>query len=440
MNLPEQFVDRITQQLGGEVDEFLKSYEQDNLRALRVNTLKGSKNDFIKVNPWNITENDRVSWCSNGFYFNNDAIGKNPLHDAGVYYIQEASAMAPVEKLDVLPGDYVLDLCASPGGKSTQIASYLCNKGLLVCNEINPTRAKNLSENIERMGVANALVTSEDPIDLSGHFPEYFNKILVDAPCSVEGMFRKNPEAVKEWSTDNVKMCAQRQSYILDEAAKMLCEGGRMVYSTCTFAPEEDELTIQAFLERHPEFSLAEQEKLWPHKVKGEGHFMAVLCKEGTVDFNNVGIPAKGYASYINKKDIKEFFEFEKETLKIDIQKIYEPATSGFIRFGDELYLVPEKFPALKGLKVLRLGLHLGTLKKNRFEPSHSLALFLKKEDVLNCTDIGTEDAVRFINGQTLNVNGNKGWHLICVNGYSLGFGKLSQGIMKNHYPKGLRK
>lgn len=440
MNLPDKFVERVATQLGDELDEFIKSYEHDNLRALRVNTLKGSVSDFIKMNPWDVNEGNAVFWCPNGFYFTNDEIGKSPLHDAGVYYIQEASAMAPVEKLEVKPGDYVLDLCASPGGKSTQIASYLKNRGLLVCNEINPQRAKNLSENIERMGVANALVTSADPIDLSGHFIGYFNKVLVDAPCSGEGMFRKNPEAVKEWSEDNVIMCANRQSYILDEAAKMLCDGGRLVYSTCTFAPLEDELSIEAFLSRHPEFTLESQEKLWPHKINGEGHFVAVLNKTGEADSDEIGIPSKGYSSFIFEKDMKEFFEFAKETLSIDIKKIYEPAGSGFIRFGDELYLVPEKFPNLKGLKVLRSGLHLGTLKKNRFEPSHSLALFLKKDEVKNCTDLEYEEAKRFINGQTLNVSGNKGWHLICVNGYSLGFGKLSGDVMKNHYPKGLRK
>lgn len=439
MELPALFIERVSEELGDEFEEFIKTYEENNIRALRVNTLKGSVDDFIKLNPWDITKKDGVSWCPNGFYFTCDQVGKNPLQDAGVYYIQEASAMAPVEKLDVSPGDCVLDLCASPGGKSTQIAAYLQNRGLLVCNEINPQRAKNLSVNIERIGVANALVTVADPIDLSDRFTGFFNKILVDAPCSGEGMFRKNQCAVEEWSPDIVKMCAGRQEYILDEAAKMLCGGGRMVYSTCTFAPEEDELGIASFLSRHPEFTLISQEKLWPHKIKGEGHFVAVLQKN-TVSEDSFGISSHGYASLVNEKDIREFFEFAKETLKIDIRKIYEPEESGFIRFGDELYIVPYRFPDIKGLKVLRAGLHLGTLKKNRFEPSHSLALFLKKEDVVNYTDLDYEDAARFVNGHTLNVKGNKGWHLICVKGYSLGFGKLSGEIMKNHYPKGLRK
>lgn len=440
LDLPEEFKSRVAAQLGDEFEDFISSYENSPVRALRVNTLKGTVEEFLAKNPWNISSKDSVPWCNKGFYFSKDEIGKSPLQDAGVYYIQDASAMAPVEKLGVTPGDIVLDLCASPGGKSTQIASYMNNRGLLVCNEINPQRAKNLSENIERMGVANALVTCADPIDLSGHFIEYFNKILVDAPCSGEGMFRKNPEAIKEWSLDNVVMCAKRQSYILDEAAKMLCPGGRMVYSTCTFAPEEDEESIEAFLERHPEFTLISEERLWPHKIKGEGHFLAVLVKNGEETEPGLRTPSCGCSSFVNERDIKDFFDFAKDTLAVDIRNIFSPASSGFIRFGDELYLVPERFPNLKGLKVLRLGLHLGTLKKNRFEPSHSLALFLKKDMVLRSTDLTASRASEFIGGQTLNVTGKKGWHLICVDGYSLGFGKLCDNIMKNHYPKGLRK
>ncbi len=454
---PVEFTDRMKKMLGEEFEDFLASYEKKKSQALRVNTLKGSREKFTELSPFSLVP---VLWEKNGFYYEEEERpGKHPYHEAGVYYIQEASAQVPVPYLDVKPGERVLDLCAAPGGKSTQIAAALKGEGLLICNEIHPQRARILSENIERMGIGNALVTNESPRTLADTFSEYFDKILVDAPCSGEGMFRKNEEAVAEWSTENVAVCAKRQDEILDCAAKMLRPGGRLVYSTCTFAPEENEGSISRFLKRNGEFRIIDVPKtegmmcgrvdwieepaeglektirLFPHKINGEGHFAAVLEKSGEVSEGYRGYCRNGEQKGLSQKECKEYLEFEKETLTRQLQGI-------FIKYGEQLYLAPEGIPSLDRLKVLRPGLHLGTIKKNRFEPSHALALYLKKEEVKHVLELSAKEreAVDYLAGMTLNAEGDKGWYLICVDGYSLGWGKLAGGIMKNHYPKGLRK
>ena len=464
--LPEQFRNRMKQMLKEEYPAFENSYAKPSCQSLRINELKGDvskvceKVDFLE---------DKVVWAEGGYYYKEEGRpGKHPFHEAGVYYIQEASAMAPVTALSPKPGEKILDLCAAPGGKSTQIAAAMKGQGLLVCNEIHPQRAKILSENVERMGIVNALVTNHEPAVLKAHFGEYFDRILVDAPCSGEGMFRKNEEAVKEWSPENVSMCAGRQRDILESAAGMLRPGGTMVYSTCTFAPQEDEGAISSFLADHPEFrlleiphfpgmepgnpaylesicrmdfvteeswamqrELAKTVRLWPHKLKGEGHFMACLRKEGVKageTFSSGGIQ-KG----LPVGECREWLEFEKLNLRKSL-------TGQYLKFGDQLYLIPENMPSLKGLKVLRAGLHLGTVKKNRFEPSHALALSLRPEEAVHTYDLTVKEAEEYLSGQTFQAEGEKGWYLITVEGYSLGWGKLAGGIMKNHYPKGLRK
>lgn len=435
--LPDSFKDLVKDLLPNEYDEFLKSYEEPSVRALRVNTLKGDIASFLSKNPWGINIADGVSWCKEGFYFDNPEIGKHPFHNAGVYYIQDASAMAPVEELGVSVGDRVLDLCASPGGKSTQIAAKLNNTGILVCNEINSQRAKNLSENIERMGITNALVLNHDSSKLSEHFEGYFDKILVDAPCSGEGMFRKNPDAIEEWSIENVNICAKRQQDILNEADKMLSNGGRIVYSTCTFNSLEDEGTINAFIKAHPDYELIKIKRLWPHKDKCEGHFLAVLEKSG--ELGEKSFSKNGNIETIPLKSLLELKAFWGENISISFDDVYDGMNPGFVRFGDEVYLVPADFPSVKGLKVLRLGLHLGTLKKGRFEPSHALALYLKSKDVKNVIELTVQEAADYLKGMTINAEGNKGFNLLTYEGYSLGWGKLSNGVVKNHYPKGLR-
>lgn len=454
--LPQAFLERMERMLGDEYPAFLESYEKERYQALRVNPLKADREDFLQKAPFTLRT---VTWEPNGFYYDkDDAPGKHPYHAAGVYYIQEPSAMAPAAYLDAQLGERILDLCAAPGGKSTQIAAAMRGEGLLISNEIHPARAKILSENIERMGIRNAMVTNESPQSLAKVFEAYFDRIMVDAPCSGEGMFRKNADACDEWSPENVAICAQRQAEILECAASMLRPGGRMVYSTCTFAPEENEGTISRFLEKHPEFSIVDVPhyetmsegvaawtdapqpglertiRLFPHHVDGEGHYLAVLGKAGSVSDNYEGYCARGPEKGISERDAKEYLDFAKDTLRVKPE-------GKLIRFGEQLYVAPEEMPATKGLKVLRPGLHLGTMKKNRFEPSHALALALRPEDVLHSYDMeGDSREVRmYLNGQTLQEDGEKGWYLMTVDGYSIGWGKLAGGMIKNHYPKGLR-
>lgn len=472
--LPEKFLERMQNMLGEEYPAFLESLSGKRYRALRLNPLKTRIQEGKEKLPFTLSP---VPWTKNGFYYEEEEQpGKHPYHEAGLYYIQEPSAMAPVPCLmeerasgaaiperqeehvsaaaiperqeePATPGR-VLDLCAAPGGKSTQIAEYMRGRGMLITNEIHPQRAKILSENIERMGISNAIVLNETPESLSKRFIAFFDRILVDAPCSGEGMFRKNDNAGEEWSEENVALCVERQDGILDCAATMLKPGGRLVYSTCTFAPAEDEGSVSRFLETHPDFCLEKEERLMPHKIKGEGHFLAVLHREGG---QLSSATTAGTEKSLTLKDCREFLDFAKEALTIPAEELTEGKI--LLRFGEQLYLAPAETPSLRGLKVLRPGLHLGTVKKNRFEPSHALALFLKKEQVVNGINLaGDGTAVRkYLEGQTLTIGEGcdvemadatlpKGWCLVCVDGYSLGWGKAAGAILKNHYPKGLRK
>ncbi len=447
-DLPQEFRERMKSVLGEEYDAFEKELLYGTrYRGLRVNPLKMNLNGenaseiFEKAGSDMITGlTGKVPWATNGYYYTDEAPGKHPFHEAGVYYIQEPSAMLPATLLDAGPGARVLDLCAAPGGKSTQIAGYMCGKGLLVSNEINPSRARILSENIERMGIRNAVVTCESPEKLADRFEGYFDRIMVDAPCSGEGMFRKNSEAVAEWSVDNVRLCAERQANILDCAAKMLKNGGRIVYSTCTFAKEEDEDSVDGFLKRNPDFSLVDMHRLWPHKVHGEGHFAAVLIRDR---FSPDAGPGTGADTEqpLSASDAKRVKEYLGNILKPECFETGGVVGSGRLElFGESIYLVPNAMPSLKGLKVLRPGLCLGTLKKDRFEPAHSLALAIDPSYAKRAVDLSITEAVEYIKGLTQNVDSEKGWTLVTVKGYSLGWGKAAGGILKNHYPKGLRK
>lgn len=471
--LPEDFLNRMKEMLLEEYPAFYESYEKERYQALRVNPLKADSRKFDAIAPFSLAP---VPWAADGFYYAaSDTPGKHPYHEAGVYYIQEPSAMAPVEYL-MLPlaaGDKerILDLCAAPGGKSTQIAAAMRGNGILVSNEIHPARAKILSENVERMGICNAMVTNETPQHLAEYFTEYFTRILVDAPCSGEGMFRKNEEACEQWSPGNVKLCADRQDEILDCAATMLAQGGRLVYSTCTFAPAENEGSVSRFLDRHPEFYIEEVAlaegmspgvpawgawraelsatiRLWPHHLHGEGHYLAVLRKSGGLG-SNPGYAANGEENGILARDLKtpgkgcvEYLEFAQTAFKEAGMERFAYDGAKYIKFGDQLYLVPQGMPAVKDLKVLRPGLHLGTVKKGRFEPSHALALAAKADEVLHTVDLPADSReIRgYLNGETFPAEGEKGWYLVTVDGYSTGWGKLAGGVMKNHYPKGLRK
>ena len=428
--LPEAFLTRMQAQLGGEYDDFLKSLERPRAVALRFNPLKGERPRLPFVG-------ENVPWEPEGFYYDPDSRpGIHVFHEAGVYYLQEASAMAPVALLDPQPGEKVCDLCAAPGGKTTQIAGRMLGEGFLLCNEINPKRAKILSRNIERMAVSNALVTNEHPAVLAERFAGFFDRVLVDAPCSGEGMFRKEEAAVTDWSQETVEMCARRQAEILHSAAQMVRPGGRLVYSTCTFAPEEDEMTVAAFLKVHPEFAPEEVDapwfvpgenasyRMWPHKLLGEGHFAAVLRKmEGNE--TETPIPAGG-------KLPKEWQSFAKE-LGIRLPEGKAAA------FGQNLYWAPADMPDISRLKVLRPGLELGTAKKDRFEPAHALALWLK--ECRNTQNYGPEsgEMKAYLHGEVV-TSDVKGWCLVQAAGYSIGWGKGAGRVLKNHYPKGLRR
>ena len=428
--LPEEFLMRMKRQLGAEYDAFLQSLERPRAVALRFNPLKGDAPGLPFVG-------DPVPWEERGFYYDPDSRpGLHVYHEAGVYYLQEASAMAPVALLDPQPGERVCDLCAAPGGKTTQIAGRMLGEGFLLCNEINPKRAKILSRNMERMAVANALVTNEHPDRLARKYPGFFDRVLVDAPCSGEGMFRKEEAAVTDWSQETVEMCARRQAEILHSAACLVRPGGRLVYSTCTFAPEEDELAVAAFLEAHPEFVPVEMEapwfekgengsfRMWPHKLLGEGHFAAVFRKNGGEEGD---IPETR-----GEKLPKQWLDFAKE-LGITL-----PAGKA-VTFGQNLYWAPEELPDMDRMKVLRPGLELGSVKKDRFEPAHALALWLKSCKNMETYGADSEEMKAYLHGEVV-PSQKKGWCLVRADNYSIGWGKGDGRVLKNHYPKGLRR
>lgn len=450
MRLPEKFLDRMKELLKDEFDDFLKSYEGERYQGIRVNTLKISVEDFLKLSPYKIL--DRVPWEERGFYIEEEKPGKDPYHAAGLFYVQEPSAMSVTPQVQIKKGEKVLDLCASPGGKSTQAASYLQGEGLLVSNEIKLKRAQILVQNVERMGIKNSVVTNNSPEELERVFTGYFDKVIVDAPCSGEGMFKKDKDALNYWSIENVLNYQAMQRPILRSAANMLKPGGLMVYSTCTFSVEENEFIIDEFLKENKNFELVNIEKnygfregfyevfdnpelkkvarLMPHRLKGEGHFLALLRKlEGDVEIPKI------LKSNIGKRDISEFKKFAKDTIKFDFDD------DRLLLRGDRLYYVPEDCFDLRDINVLRPGILLGEFKKNRFEPDYALAATLKMDEVYrNINFTRDSDEIRkYIEGYTLNVDLEDGWYLVNVDGYSLSFGKVAKGVLKNYFPKALR-
>ncbi len=429
--LPTLFLDRIRRQLGGEYEAFLESLERPRAVALRFNPRKGKPPALPFVG-------EAVPWEPMGYYYDPAARpGLHIFHEAGVYYLQEASAMAPVALLDPQPGERICDLCAAPGGKTTQIAGRMAGEGFLLCNEWSPKRAKILSRNIERMGVANALVTNETAQTLAERFPGWFHRVLVDAPCSGEGMFRKEEAAVTDWSPETVEMCARRQDEILHCAAALVRPGGRLVYSTCTFAPEEDEQAVARFLEAHPDFSpepvaapwfrAGENAgyRLWPHLLRGEGHFAAVLRRADT-----------GEAGEVPACPGEKLPESWKEFAKAMGIRLPEGKA---VSFGQSLYWSPRELPALNRLRVLRPGLELGEVKKDRFEPAHALALWLDTAAVTADYPPDSREMEAYLHGDVIPCD-SRGWCLVTAGGYSIGWGKGDGKILKNHYPKGLRR
>lgn len=454
ISLPESFQQQMRDQLGEDAELFLASYGLPRTQGLRINPRKADREITERlIKEFCLTP---VPWCEGGYYYEDKLKpGKHPYHAAGLYYIQEPSAMSAVALLDPQPGDIVLDLAAAPGGKSTQIAAKLQGQGLLITNEIHPARAKILAENIERMGVTNAVVTQMAPDPLAAKFPVFFDKMMVDAPCSGEGMFRKDPDAIEEWSPDHVTMCAARQWDILQAAVTMLKPGGLLAYSTCTFNTAENERTVEALLDRYPEFKLLRTERIWPHRHAGEGHFVALLRKgdseaaasEAAVKAapaRSKGAGKRASSPRPEEEAMKLFRAFAAEALPC-----FELPAGEAVLFGEQLYWLPaaEGCPfersSLNGLKVLRPGLHLAEVKKARIEPSHALALALPRGSARRTLDFPAEapEIARYLRGETLSSSmEDNGWVLITTDGLALGWGKLSGGQVKNHYPKGLRR
>ncbi len=446
--LPIEFQERMKNLLGDEYDDFLKSYDTKPVRAFRVNTDKISFDDFQKLN---IFSNDKIPYVENGFYFDYDGIGNHPYHHAGMFYIQEPAAMVPVESIDIEPDWTVLDLCAAPGGKSSQIKSKLGENGVLVSNEIVPSRCKILTGNMERMGFKNVVTTCMHPQKLKKEFPKTFDMIMVDAPCSGEGMFRKEEIAIDEWTPENVKMCAERQAEILDCAVQMLKDGGYIVYSTCTFSLEENEMMVDAFLERYPEFELVPTtervrdntadgvsfdgckcknlhytRRCYPHKTKGEGQFVAVL-------HNTSECYGKTSRDESKKEKIdKVVIDFLRDTL-VD----YE-TDNVMIYNGNPVYFTPD-FPIRKGSAFV-CGVTIGEIRKNYIQPHHQFFMAMGNDFKRKINLTAESDEIKkYLHGEEFNTDCPNGWAVVMVDGCTVGGVKVSNGKAKNHYPKGLR-
>lgn len=423
MKLPEKFVERMKEELKDEFDEFLECYNKEPEIALRVNTLKISPKEFKSMVDFC---EESVPWCKEAFYYKGKK-GNHPSSLAGLFYSQEPSAMLTAELADIKEGEFVLDLCAAPGGKSTQLAAKLNGTGLLVSNEIVASRAKILAENIERFGIKNAVVTNMSPESMESHFPLFFDKIIVDAPCSGEGMFRKDPDAAREWSIEHTISCAQRQLSIIKSAEKMLKKGGELIYSTCTFSREENENLCEK-VESDTTLKLTEMHKLLPHKVRGEGHFAAKFIKNGSAERLE-----RKKAKTAKEELVKIYRDFEKENLNTTL-------SGEFVSFGDFLYLLPENVGTLEKIKCTRAGLMLGEIRKGRFIPAHHLCIALKKEEIKRTVPLSDEELESYRKGASIQRDVQKGYGAVLYNDkYPVGWYKCSDGILKNHYPKYLR-
>lgn len=441
--LPPEFLRQMAELLGEEFPAFLASYAEPAVSGLRVNTLKLSPAAFRKLSPFPLSP---VPWCAAGFILSPEhEAGKHPFHAAGLYYLQDPSAMVAAELLAARPGERVLDLCAAPGGKATHLAAQLQGEGLLVANEVIPARARVLNENLERWGATNAIITVETPERLAARWPGYFDRVLVDAPCSGEGMFRKSDTARQEWQPEQVAGCALRQSRILDTAAALVRPGGMLAYATCTFALEENEGVIVDFLARHPEFAPvhiplqlgfrqgildAVGIRLWPHLVPGEGHYIALLRRQGDAP----PAPAPARRQQVAREAVRAFAAFCAENLRRALSvQLYA--------VGAALYHLPPEAPDLSGLRYMRPGWELGTLHRDRFEPAHALALGLTAADAQRTLDLAPADerVRRYLQGEVLDAPGEAGWLLVTVAGYPLGWGKRVGRQIKNHYPRALR-
>jgi len=450
MNLPEEYVTKMRGLLQNDYEEYIDSFSNERLYGIRVNTLKTKISDFYNKGLYEL---EPVKWCKEGFYYNGNNVrpSKSPYYHAGLYYLQEPSAMSTASVADIKPGEHVLDVCAAPGGKSTQAGAKLDGKGILVTNDISTSRTKALLKNIELFGITNAVILNESPDKIADKFPNFFDKIIIDAPCSGEGMFRKDPDIIKAWGKSMTDSCVSAQYEILEACAKAVCEGGYIIYSTCTFDPSENEKQIDSFLSRHREFELCEIPvelglskghpewtdsgnpelikcgRIWPHKSKGEGHFVAKLRKKGSGE--------KTVFENFDRKKIEgfEYFEeFIKNNINIDFKGEFET-------FGEKLYILPKGMPSLKGLRIVRNGWYLGDIKKKRFEPSQAFAMGLNCNEVKLTEELSDYDkAVKYLKGETLETNLDEdGWVLVTFDGLTLGWAKSQKGRLKNKYLPG---
>ena len=469
-DLPQSFLDSMKEILGEDYEAFLAGFDGQRQYGLRVNTLKMNLEEFERIAPFHLK---KVPWISNGYFYNaEDVPAKHPFYSAGLYYLQEPSAMTPASRLKVQPGERVLDLCAAPGGKATELGAALQGEGLLVANDINTARARALLRNLELFGISNSFVTNEPPHVLAERFPEFFHKIMVDAPCSGEGMFRKNPAVVDSWQEKGPEYFSKLQREIIVQAADMLLPGGMMFYSTCTFSPLENEKTITHLLKERPDMEVIPMEdyegfaegltsyrgevfdescklcrRIWPHKMSGEGHFMALLHKKNgtqqqvqqTVSQSSIWWEKCKGLNKEQKAAAEDFFSHVNiayDEKRIDVR-------------GDNLYYLPAPKYDGRGLHFLRNGLFMGEFKKKRFEPSQPFALALHAQDFDQVLDFPADDErlSRYLRGETLDVSDliagekkRKGWQLVMVAGHPLGFGKLVNNNLKNKYPAGWRK
>lgn len=453
MELPIIYENNMRALLGDEYEAYKSCLDRPMFHGIRINTSKISVEKFMELNPFKLKP---VPWCKNGFYYDDriDKPSKHPYYYAGLYYIQEPSAMTPASVLPIEENDRVLDICAAPGGKSTELAARLNGTGMILANDISASRAKALLKNIEVFGISNAIVTSEAPHRLADRFAGYFDKILIDAPCSGEGMFRKSSSMITAWENNGNAMFADLQRNILKDVVKLLRPGGRLLYSTCTFSPLENERTVEYMLKLdsslslccfdkyecfdngHPEWSesgtdeLSLCARLWPHRLEGEGHFIC-LAKKAGVHSESVCMGDYPIRRYTPAAEAEEFLAHIKrsfESCRLELS-------------NNKLYYIPDSFPAVKGLRILRCGLYMGELKKNRFEPSQSLAMALKMNEYDNVVNISSKDerVIRYLKGETIEADGNDGFALVCVDGYPLGWGKINHGVMKNKYLAGWR-
>ena len=472
-DLPQAFLSKMAVLLGDEMEAFVASLHQPTRVGLRVNTLKISARHFKGIAPFELSP---VPWCPGGFMINDPgeepglvSPGKHPYHSAGLFYLQDPAAMAAAEVLSPQPGERILDLAAAPGGKATHLASLMENEGILVANEIHPARVWDLCENLERCGVTHAVVTNETPQHLADSLGEYFDRVMLDAPCSGEAMFRKSLQARKEWKPDLPSSCAFRQSAIIKQAARLVKPGGCLAYTTCSFSPEENEAVIYNFLAAHREFDLQATERhpglqparpewvglpedhelnlavrIWPHLSQGEGHFIAVLRKCGSTDLKGQAGRSESRFQSLNQRPSsidtrlarKIWMDFAAENLSLLFSQ------EDIDIHGTRVYYQPRSVLGLAELNVIHPGWWLGSIRKGRFIPSHALAMGLRVAQAKRVVslELGDEYVSAYLAGESYKHLGEDGWVLVTVDSYPLGWGKRVQGVIKNFYPRGLRR